>query len=60
MEAANKFLLEFYNSVDHRVQSRITTNFYVVARMEFGTMLTDNDFAFFDTLVAKDFNAKAF
>ncbi len=59
VEFAHHLVLEFYNSVDKRIKSGVTGSFYIVARVEFVTVLANNNFTFIDSLVTEYFNAKA-
>ena len=59
MEFAGHFLLEFDHAVYHGVEGGITADFDVVTGVVFATALADDDFTFFDKLIAEDFNTKA-
>ena len=57
MEFADHLALELDQSVNQRIQSRVAGHFDVLAGMVLGAMLADDDFAFFDRLVAENFHA---
>ena len=51
-------LHELYNAVLHGVDGEVCTDFYVLARMDLGTALADQNFTGFDGSAVRALNAK--
>lgn len=59
MKFPHKLLLELHDTIYECVEGGVPSNLYVAAGVELGAVLANDNFAFFDTLIAKNFNAKS-